>query len=108
MSAPIVEATGTLTADGTEQTLATIAAPRTLVCVIDLSNLADGDVINVGAYRKVVSGGPHQLLWTEYITGVVVDSVLLSAAMPSPHSGYFTLQQVAGTYRQFAWSIESL
>lgn len=108
MSAPAVEASGTLTADGSEQTLSTVAAPRTLICAIDLTNLADGDVVVVRAYRKVLSGGGHLMLWEEYIAGAVLDPCLLSAAMPSPHSGYFTLMQVAGTYRQFPWSIESL
>lgn len=103
----VVEATGNLTADGSEQTLATIALPRVLVCAIDLTNMQVGDVIVVKAYRKITSGGSHRLLWQEYLSNVDA-TCLLSAAMPSPHSAYFSLQQVAGTNRQYAWSIESI
>lgn len=107
MSAPSVEATGTLTADGSEQTLATVAAPRTLVCVVDATNMQVGDVIVLRAYRKVTPGGTQRKIWEEYF-GPPSQTGLISAALPSPHSAYFTLQQVGGTNRQYDWSIESL
>jgi len=50
-------ASGTTTTDGTEQTLATDTTNQVYVLALDLSDMINGDVLEVRLKTKVLSGG---------------------------------------------------
>ena len=108
MASPVVEATGTTLADGTEQTLSTINTPRNLTLSLDASVLSTGDAIRLRAYKKVLSGGALVLFYEEIFGGAQSVPGLISTPLPSPHQAAFTLEQLSGTYRSFPWSVESM
>jgi hypothetical protein len=106
---PTVENTGTIVANGTEQTLATISLNRNLVAVVNLSNMAAGDTVIIKAKRKVLAGDANALGYIrQQFDGAQTDPVAISIPLPSPHQAVFTLQQTAGVNRSYPYSIESI
>lgn len=108
MANPVVESTGAQTATGAEDTLATINSPRNLVLLVDCTNMAAGDTVILRVKRKVRSAGSVRTIFEEALSGAQSPPGWISAPIPSPHQAVFTLQQTAGTYRAFDWSVESL
>lgn len=108
MANPIVEASGTKLATGAEDTLATIATPRNLVLLVDLSNMAAGDTVTLRVKRAAKPAGLTRSVYEEVFSGVQDVPIAISAPIPSPTSASFTLQQSAGTMRNFDWAVESL
>lgn len=105
---PTVENTGTVAADGTEQTLATINTNRNLLLVVDLSNMQAGDTVILKAKRKVTTAGSVRGYIRRTYSGVQTDAASISIPLPSPHQAVFTLQQTAGVNRNYDYSVESL
>jgi len=59
--AVVVESSGTQTAViGTEHTLASPTTAKTRQLVVDLSNLANGDVVELKVRRKVLAAGAER------------------------------------------------
>lgn len=92
----------------TEHTLSTRTAARTYVLLVDLSNLAAGDTVEIRAKLKVLSGSSVRQAYVETFTGEQVDDVFVSIPIPTAHSCSFTLKQTAGTGRSFDWGVLSL
>lgn len=92
----------------TEHTLSTRTAARTYVLLVDLSNLAAGDTVEIRAKLKVLSGSSVRQAYVETFTGEQVDDVFVSIPIPTAHSCSFSLKQTAGTGRSFDWSVLSL
>lgn len=106
---PTVEASGTQTATiSTEHTLATISTSKTLVLVVDTTNLVNGDAVELRVSRKVLTGGSEALAWFGRYKHAQGDPVKVSIPIPSPFEAKFTLKQTDGTGRNFDWSVESL
>lgn len=107
-----VEASGTQTATiGTEHTLHTSAAAKTLVLRVDAVNMADGDRVELRIYSKVLSGSTLAVAYLATFMHVQAQPVKIS--LPIVAAGHasgtqFTLKQTAGTGRAFAWSVESV
>lgn len=100
---------GTQTASiSTEHTLSTRTSARTYVLLVDLSNLAVGDTVEIRAKVKVLTGSTARQAYVETFTGDQVDDVFISIPIPTAHSCAFTLKQTAGTGRSFDWSVLSL
>jgi hypothetical protein len=94
---------GTLTADGTEQ----IVASRTdtlefqLDGYIDLSNLASGDTIVIREWMIIKSGGSYVRYAEATYSGAQSPPLLHIITKPAVYGLKVTLQQTAGTYRSF-------
>ena len=98
---------GTLSANGTEQTLATITAAGTYQLVVDLSNMTLGDIVEIRIKVKVRSGSSSKCVFlASYAHAQGADgSIVISPPVPSPFEFVATLEQVAGTNRNYIWSI---
>jgi len=105
---------GTLTADGNEQTLYIDNKPlglwRPLNLVLDLDAMQGGDTIAVKVYHRLSDAGTLKILayhtWTGadggLANGEVLDSIEL---VPNRHGWKLTLQQTAGTNRDYPWEL---
>lgn len=99
---------GTVTADGTEQTVDTISNGGVYVWAVDLSNMASGDSVTLRVKDKVLSGGSAVLAFEETYTGAQAVDWVCSEPIAAAHEITFTLEQTAGTNRQYAWSTRSV
>lgn len=108
------ETGGTLTADGTEQTLYIDNAPlgthnpRTLL--IDLDLMEQGDTTELRVYYRLNAGGGLRLLdFNQYVGadgGLANSRVLVAIALNETRFGVqVTLEQTAGVNRAYDWSI---
>ncbi len=93
----------------TEHTLATITGTDGIfVLAVDLNNLANGDRVILRAKTRVIAGGTTRTFFAAVYEHAVADKVVQSVPVVSVHECVFTLQQVAGTGRNFDWSVLSL
>lgn len=107
--AVVVESSGTQAAViGTEHTLASPTTTKTRQLVVDLSNLANGDVVELRIKRKVLSTGTERTWQAAIFAHAQPAPAVLSVPCPSPYGATFTLKQSAGTGRNFDWSVETL
>ena len=108
------ETGGTLTADGSEQILYIndnplgCFHPHTLF--VDLENMQAGSTVIIRVYYRLNAGGGLQL-W-DYHTYTGVDGGLASGLklisadlLPTRFGVKITLEQTAGTYRDYDWEI---
>lgn len=104
---PLYErAEGTLTADGTEQTIYEVTPTVTLVpdsITMSLSNMAEGDTITINMYAKLKSGGAYELIDTDDYIGAKDIPAINITGQPNRYGWKVTLQQTAGTFRGFDW-----
>jgi hypothetical protein len=57
------QATGTLTTDASEQTLADIAAAGTYLLMMDLNDMVEGDTVEVRVYAIILTGGTRRVAY---------------------------------------------
>jgi hypothetical protein len=96
---------GTLTADGTEQTIREILtyAPG-LVVYIDMTNMAANDTTVIRSYAKIKSGGAYIKQGSRTLSGAQDPPLMYIRDFPVPRYGFkVTLAQTAGTYRNYDW-----
>lgn len=116
MSLTLAKSTGTQTATvGTEHTLLTEATSGIFVLVVNLKNMVNGDILELRAYVKTLTGDANPLLMFEQIYANVQGDAaaagssakgpvhVKSPPIESPYSLVWTLKQVAGTSRNFDW-----
>lgn len=105
---------GTLTADGTEQTLYIDNEPlgvfAPVALVLDLDNMQGGDTIEVRVYHRMTDAGSLKLLayhsWTGADGGLSNSEKLDHIDLiPNRHGWQLTLQQSAGTNREYPWEL---
>jgi hypothetical protein len=100
------ETSGTQSATiNTEHTLATITTDGVFQFVVDLTNLADGDKLELRAKVKVLSGGGSVLEDLIVLEHGQSNKVFRDIARMSIHEIVYTLKQTAGTGRSFPWSV---
>ena len=107
---PTLISEGTLTADGTEQELDTISVNGYYQFSISLANMAAADVVKVRFYKKVKTTGTLSRFHVE-----TYNDAQDEPESPVVDSGPFwvanefkvTLEQTAGTNRDFDWEILS-
>ena len=99
---------GTLAANGSEQTADTISAAGAYVWVVDLSNMASGDTVVLRVKDKVLSGGSAVLAFEQTYSGAQAVDWVCSDVVVTAHEVTFTLHQTAGTNRNFDWSTRSV
>lgn len=106
-----LEASGTQTAViSTEHTLASLTTVKTFLLIVDLVNLASGDVLELRIKTKVLSGGTLRTIYHQrYLDAQATEDVIVaSIPLPSDIQADFTLKQTAGTGRNFPWKVLSL
>ena len=103
------QATGTTTTDGTEQTLVSANATAGVwIFVIDTTNLANGDAIELRVKAKVLTGGSVLLIYLVSYAHAQSEPVKISVPVPSLYAITITLKRVAGTDRAYDWNAMTL
>jgi len=99
---PLTEFTlGTLTADGTEQTVAELKVLGTLEGYIDFTNMAGGDTVVINEYVKVKNGGSYILYATATYNDAQSSPMIHTTKLPTKYGVKVTLQQTAGVNRTY-------
>lgn len=100
---------GSKTADGSEQTLNTTSPETTdgaFQLLVDLGNMALGDVLELRIKEKVQSSaGTQRLVWLATYQHARTEKVAVSPPILMLHGWDMTLRQTAGTNRAYPWSI---
>lgn len=98
--------TTTLTGSGTEDVLVAGATTNaTYAFKADLSNMVNGDVVEVRIYTKVLTGGTLRVLWKGTFAHVQTNKIVASPPVPSDFSCKVSMTQTAGTGRSIDWSL---
>jgi len=107
---PTLEASGTLTADGTEQTLITLTTNKTFLLSVDTGNMVNGETIEVSIYTKCLTGGISRLAYFVSYSHVQGTPQKFSVPVPSDIEFKATLTQTAyvTAYKTFPWKVLSL
>ena len=101
--------TGTLTADGSEQTIgAERTDGKTYVLQLNTANMAAGDIVELRVKVKVTSGGSAVTLYRAVRSGVQPYAAEQTPPIVAPYSVSFTLKQTAGTNRNFDYALISM
>ncbi len=101
----INETTGNVTADGSEQTLATETTAGVYVLWVDLSNLADGDSVILRLKSKVRSSSTSRQVYSAAYANAQADDNVQSNPMTIAHEAVATLEQDGGVNRTYDWSL---
>lgn len=97
-------AVGTVTADGLEQDVVELTELCTLEGWIDLSNMEAGDTVVIKEYVKLKSGGTYTLYDSASYSGVQAKPALHVIKIPAKYGVKVTLQQTAGTNRDYDYN----
>lgn len=101
----IADATGANTVTvGTELTVDTPTTNGTYVFVVDCSNMALGDLVELRAYGTFDGSTYHQV-WKGTYQHVQINGIKQSPPVPSGNGGKFSIKQTAGTARSFNWAV---
>jgi hypothetical protein len=105
----LTETGGTLTADGTEQTVWTTDAPsgsfEPRVVFIEATNMAASDSITIKEYYRIKSGGSYVMLDTRVYSDAQTRKLIKVTLEPNRYGIKVTLQQTAGTNRNYDWEV---
>lgn len=71
---------------------------------MDVSNLANGDTIELQVLEKVLSGGTARVVFEVTMANVQDEPVWVSPALVLMHGWTMQLKQTTGTARDFYWS----
>ena len=113
MANPTVESSGTQSATvATEHSLDTINVAGTFQLSVDIGPLADGDVLELRAYRKLLASGTDRCIALGIFYGAQMtdfrnaDSLFVANVQTSDADAIeFTLKQTFGTGRSFPWTV---
>jgi hypothetical protein len=92
----------------TEHELVTDTTGKTYVLKVDLSNLANGDIVEFRIYEKVRAGSAERL--ADYALYANAQNELIVRSVPVPANIHIrcTLKQTSGVGRDFEWALVSL
>lgn len=98
---------GTVTADGTEQTLASPTAQGKYRLLVDLVNLVNGDIVELRVKVPALNGGTARTVYyAVYQNAQSADALMaISPELPVVDASTFTLKQTAGTNRDYPWAV---
>jgi hypothetical protein len=102
---PTVTASGTLTADGTVQTVTDTVDNKYFTFKLDtgLMTTADADVTTLKIYDMVLNAGTLRLVYSETYTGTQDLPIKFMPPMWITEEIKITLEQSAGTNKNYAW-----
>lgn len=103
-----VVAEGSLVADGSEQSIHDTTDPGTFTPVIDLAPMQLGDTVRVRVYSRARTGGAKRIMFEQTLSNAQTEPILISAPIGAAHGFELTLEQTAGTFRTFPYSIEQI
>jgi hypothetical protein len=89
----------------TEHTLDTETTAGVYVLVVDMNNLADGDVVILRMKTKNQSGSTSRLAYQATFANAQVEINKYSPAIPVDTELICTLEQTDGTGRDFDWNL---
>jgi hypothetical protein len=103
---PYIVASGTATSVvASEVTLATEAANRNYMLVVNTSGLQASEVLDVRLYTHVISGATLQLADQDTHSGVQSVPIKLTDPIASPHAISARIEQLNGSPRNFVWEL---
>jgi len=102
--ASVATATQTATID-TEHVLTIQTIAGVYVLVVDMGNLASGDIVILRIKTKYASGGTSRLAYICEFAGVQTEPLKYSVPVPVDTEIICTLEQTDGTGRNFPWNI---
>ena len=97
------EGSGTLAADGTEQTVREYVGLGKLHIYLDLAAMLAGDTSMIRQYMKIKAGGTYRKYAEETYAGVQALPLLSMVMKPSKEGVKLSLQQTAGVNRSYDW-----
>ena len=113
-----VVASGTITTDGTEQTLATSTTGKTYVLVVSLGAASTsggasddhtlGDTIELRLYTKVLSGSAEYIAYEATFGHSQAEKIKYSVPVPANISIKATIKKAGGSNRKYDWSLLSI
>jgi len=107
MAAPTVVASGTVTANGTEQTLHTTATGAHYSATVDLTNMATSDVTEIRIYKKVLTGSTLRQVDIYTFTDAQTNPNFYIPFVSCPFGYKLTLKQTSGSGKNYEWSVEN-
>ena len=99
--------TQTATLD-TEHTLDTETAAGVYVLVVDMGNLANGDIVTLRIKTKAITGGTSRLAYSATYANAQAEPNKYSVPVPVSDEIVCTLEQTDGTGRDFPWNLLKL
>lgn len=103
-----VVASGTKTATGGEDELATDTSGKTYVLVVDTGAMLNADILELRLKTKVLAGGTSRLAYIATFANIQAAPQKYSVPVPANIEIVATLKQVAGTNRAYPWSLLSI
>jgi len=106
----VADTEGTLTANGTEQTLiqTSDSKPHHISGEIDLSNMAAGDTVVINYYIQIKSAGSFVKYATRTYSGAQAVPAIFLLTKTAKYGLKITLTQTTGTYRNFDYDFQKL
>lgn len=97
---------GSITADGTEQALVTNESTQGVyTLMIDLSNMEIGDEVVLRIEAKTLSLGSYAVVFEKTFAHEQAEPVKISEPILILYGFQCSIQQTAGTYRDFDWHV---
>lgn len=102
-------ASGILTANGTEQTLASGASAAGLYQLdVDCAAMQAKDEVELRVYKKVNNSAMLGVLWAQSFSGEQAEPIKQLPPVATPGEIRFTLTQSAGENRTYPWAVTNL
>lgn len=115
MTAPVITtlltpnpASGSQTADGAEDSLASGTAAGAYQLSLDTHNMADGDVLEVRAYDKPGAGATKRQVMYYSLANAQSDPSHASPIVVTDAYIEFSIKQTAGVNRVYAWAVRNV
>lgn len=99
---------GSVTTDGTEQTLVTDTSNKTYIFTIDTAAMALGDIIKIKIKTIVRSAGTERINYVYHYAHVQGAPIKQSVPVVANISYKVTIQRISGTDRAYPWSLLSV
>jgi hypothetical protein len=96
-------AEGTVTADGTEQTVLEALGLMNLEGYVDLSEMTNGDTVTLRRYVKIQQNAEYKLHGEETYVGIQAQPLIRFPAMAGCYGIKITLKQTSGIYKSFPY-----
>ena len=103
-----VTTSGSLLADGTEQSIAASGVSGIYYLVLDASAMQSGDTLRIFANLRAINGGALGTVLDTEISGAQDTPVIITDPFGSPYGIEFFIEQTAGTYRTYPYSLERI
>lgn len=89
----------------TAHTLATVSLAGVFVCGVDLSNMVNGDIVEMTVKTKLRSASTSAVAYKATFAHAQGQPNQYSVPVVSPFELVFTLEQTDGTGRSFDWTV---